>query len=108
MNLFSLSIKSAGAVFYYDNSYVPQGVGFIFSSLGIGEVLFVLLVALVLFGAERLPSLARTLGNAWNEMRRAADELVHSITDANVSPSSNHTVSDHRNQQTNEEEERKG
>lgn len=50
-------------------------MAFIFSSLGAGEIVLVLVVALLLFGAEKLPALARTLGRSLAEMRQAAEEL---------------------------------
>jgi TatA/E family protein of Tat protein translocase len=39
------------------------------------EMLVVLLVALVLFGPKKLPELARTMGRAISEFRRAQNEL---------------------------------
>lgn len=43
--------------------------------LGFGEVLVILVVALLVFGPERLPELARTLGKTMAELRRAMDEV---------------------------------
>ncbi len=54
-------------------------VGFIFNSLGAGEILLVLVVVLLFFGAERLPDIARTLGQAINKMRRAANDFSSEI-----------------------------
>jgi|GEM_PF-787651 len=64
-----------------------MSVGFIFDSLGAGEILVILGAALLLFGAERLPALARMLGRAMNEIRRATGDLTHIITDGDVAPS---------------------
>jgi len=45
------------------------------TSLGAGEILVVLIVALLLFGADKLPTLARSLGRSMEELRRAARDL---------------------------------
>lgn len=60
-------------------------MGFIFNSLGAGEILVVLVAGLLLFGAEKLPSLARALGRSLNEMRTAANDLSGAVFD-NESP----------------------
>lgn len=50
-------------------------------SLGAGEVGLILIMALLLFGSKRLPGIARQLGKALEEFRRAArqvsDEILH-------------------------------
>lgn len=42
--------------------------------LGAPELLVILLIALLLFGARRLPDLAKGLGGAISEFRKAANE----------------------------------
>ncbi|MBP7274899.1 MAG: twin-arginine translocase TatA/TatE family subunit [Kiritimatiellae bacterium] len=44
-------------------------------SVGGGEMLLIFAVALLLFGARRLPGLARQLGRAVEQFRRAAQEV---------------------------------
>lgn len=84
-------------------------VGFIFSSLGAGEILLVLVAALLLFGAERFPSMARALGQALSELRRTANELSSAIMDKDWVSSSDKNSSEQRNRRgTKEEGERKG
>jgi len=39
------------------------------------EILLILLVILVLFGADKLPELARSLGKGLNEVKKASDEI---------------------------------
>jgi len=48
-------------------------------SLGWPEILLIFLVLLVLFGAKRLPELARGLGKSLTEFRKAKDEFDHEI-----------------------------
>lgn len=43
-------------------------------NFGLGELLVVLLVILVLFGAKKLPDLARALGRSVNEFKKGRDE----------------------------------
>lgn len=49
--------------------------------LGFTEILFILLVALLLFGPRRLPELGRTLGRGLAEFRRASTDLRATIDD---------------------------
>lgn len=42
-------------------------------SLGSGELLIILVILLVLFGAGQLPKLARSIGQAARELRRAEE-----------------------------------
>jgi len=43
------------------------------------ELTFILLLALLIFGPKRLPSIGKTLGKAIGEFRRATSELARSI-----------------------------
>lgn len=43
------------------------------------EILIILLIVLILFGAKRLPELARGLGQSLNEFRKAKDEFDREI-----------------------------
>jgi len=44
--------------------------------IGAQELLLILLIVLVLFGAKRLPDLARGLGTALREFRKAAKDVL--------------------------------
>ena len=52
-----------------------------FFNLGPWEILLVLIVILVLFGAKRLPELARGLGLGINEFKDAVDSSKKEIMD---------------------------
>ena len=43
--------------------------------LGVGEMAFIFIVALLLFGPKKLPELGKTIGKAMTEFRRAQSEL---------------------------------
>jgi TatA/E family protein of Tat protein translocase len=46
-----------------------------FGPFGLGEVVFIGLLALVLFGPKRLPELARSVGGVMTALRRGTEEL---------------------------------
>jgi TatA/E family protein of Tat protein translocase len=48
-------------------------------SLGLSEIAFIILVALIIFGPKKLPEIGRTLGRGMAEFRRATDELKRTI-----------------------------
>lgn len=47
--------------------------------LGLPEILFILVLALLVFGPKRLPEMGRTVGKALGEFRKATTELKRSI-----------------------------
>ncbi len=48
---------------------------FILESLGATELIFILAIALIFFGPRKLPQLARSMGKAMSEFRRASDDF---------------------------------
>jgi sec-independent protein translocase protein TatA len=46
----------------------------LFETLGLGEILIILAVVLLLFGAKRLPEIARSLGRSSNEFKKGLKE----------------------------------
>lgn len=50
-----------------------------FGPLGVPELIFILVLALLIFGPKRLPEIGRTLGRAMGEFRRATTDLKRSI-----------------------------
>ena len=54
-------------------------------NLGTGELLIIFLVILLLFGAKRLPELARGLGKGINEFKDAVETGKKEILDAEKS-----------------------
>jgi len=60
---------------------VENNINLAFFNLGPWEILLILIVVLILFGAKRLPELARGLGLGINEFRDAVDSSKKEIID---------------------------
>ena len=58
-----------------------ENITLAFFNLGPWEILLILVVVLILFGAKRLPELARGLGQGINEFRDAVDSSKKEIID---------------------------
>lgn len=48
-------------------------------NIGPGELVVILIVALVLLGPDKLPEMARTLGKGMRELRRATEDLKDQV-----------------------------
>ena len=48
-------------------------------NLGTGEIIIILVVVLLLFGAKRIPELARGLGRGVNSFRKGLNEVTDQI-----------------------------
>lgn len=48
-------------------------------SLGVPEIIFILVLALLIFGPKRLPEIGRTVGKGLSEFRRASSEIQRTI-----------------------------
>lgn len=51
-----------------------------FFGIGGGEVILVLIVALIIWGPKRLPEIARTLGKTINMLKKSTYDLTSQIT----------------------------
>jgi sec-independent protein translocase protein TatA len=47
--------------------------------LGTGEIIVIILVILLLFGAKKIPELARSLGNSISEFKKGAKDIGNEI-----------------------------
>ena len=50
-----------------------------FGSIGMGELLIILLVALLVFGGKQLPEIARHLGRGYRQIQKAAKEAGNEV-----------------------------
>jgi sec-independent protein translocase protein TatA len=51
-----------------------------FGSIGVQEILLILLIVLLLFGAKKLPEVGRGLGKGIREFKKASRDLTDSIS----------------------------
>jgi len=66
----------------------PFGIG----NLGGPDLFIILLIVLVLFGAKKLPDLARSLGQSVNEFRKAREEIDRELRNPEAQPPGTATV----------------
>lgn len=50
-----------------------------FGSVGMPELLIIMIIALVIFGPRKLPELGRSLGRSLQEFKRASNELKSTL-----------------------------
>lgn len=53
-------------------------------NLGTGEIIIILVVVLLLFGARRIPELARSMGRGVNSFRQGLNEVSDQIKSADT------------------------
>ena len=54
-----------------------MGIG----SIGLPELMIILVIALIIFGPRKLPELGRSLGRSLSEFKRASNELKNTLDD---------------------------
>ncbi len=52
--------------------------------IGFGELVLVLVVALLVVGPDKLPGLARSIAKGYNQLRRAGSDIKRSVTDIDL------------------------
>ncbi|NLP37748.1 MAG: twin-arginine translocase TatA/TatE family subunit [Firmicutes bacterium] len=53
-----------------------------FSRLGLGELILILIAALLIFGPKKLPEIGKALGHGIREFKAATKELQNNLADA--------------------------
>ncbi|MBL0176827.1 MAG: twin-arginine translocase TatA/TatE family subunit [Ignavibacteria bacterium] len=51
-----------------------------FGNIGTGEIIIILVIILVFFGAKKIPELAQGLGKGMREFRKAAKDIQEDIS----------------------------
>lgn len=54
----------------------------LFFNIGGGEIFFILLIVVMLFGADKIPEIARGLGKGIRDVRNAANDIKHEINNS--------------------------
>ncbi|WP_282939449.1 twin-arginine translocase TatA/TatE family subunit [Paenibacillus sp. RC67] len=97
MNIDSIWVSEKGMVFHQNQS-VGQILGCIASlkngrntvtkggPMSISHILLIALVALVLFGPNKLPELGRALGKTMREFKKTANDLMGGLQDEEPQP----------------------
>ena len=52
-----------------------------FGTIGVPEMLIILVIALIIFGPRKLPELGRSLGKSLGEFKRASNDLRNTLED---------------------------
>jgi sec-independent protein translocase protein TatA len=58
-----------------------------FGQLGFGEILMIMVVILLLFGAKRIPEVAASFGKGIKEFKKNINDATREVTDETKSPS---------------------
>ena len=82
----TVSLTPIGGVFpetgaVRSSLFSPEGVPFMFGSIGMPELIVIFVIALIIFGPRKLPELGRSLGRSINEFKRASNELRNTLED---------------------------
>jgi sec-independent protein translocase protein TatA len=51
-----------------------------FFGIGFGEILFIIVIALIIFGPGRIPEIARTIGRMSRSLRKTTSDFTASLT----------------------------
>jgi sec-independent protein translocase protein TatA len=55
-----------------------------FGNLGFGELMIIMIIVLVLFGAKRVPEISASFGKGIREFKRNLNEVENAVTGAGV------------------------
>jgi len=66
--------------------------------LSMTEILVIIAVILILFGAKKIPELARSLGRASYEFKKAKEDLVKETRELQDAAADNAAAADQKNQ----------
>jgi sec-independent protein translocase protein TatA len=72
----------SGTEYIFDNSVFKLIGDKMFGNLGAGEIILILLVVLILFGAKKIPELAKGLGKGMSEFKKGLKDVEDKIKSA--------------------------
>lgn len=73
-------------------TYPERGRCAFFENIGFGELLLILIVALVIFGPQKLPELGKSLGQGIREFKKATQAITDEVTKVAVEETASHTA----------------
>jgi len=56
-----------------------QGSTYMFGSIGMPELIIIMVIALIIFGPRKLPELGKSLGRSLNEFKKASTDLQNTL-----------------------------
>src|SRR5690349_24632189 len=59
--------------------FVLEGRRLMFGSIGMPEMLIILIIALIIFGPRKLPEIGKSLGKSLAEFKKASNELRNTL-----------------------------
>ncbi len=65
-----------------------------FGNLGAGEIILILLVILILFGAKKIPELARGIGKGMSEFKKGLKDVEDEIKNSDTESKKTETKKD--------------
>ena len=71
-------------------------------SLGLTEILVIFVAILLLFGAKRIPEIARALGRASHEFKKAKDEIINETEELKYAAEKNAALEDQAGKKDND------
>ena len=69
-----------------------------FFDIGIGEILMILVVAVIIWGPRRIPEIGRTIGKALRTLKKASSDLTAELTKEIDSDKKDHSPQQKGNQ----------
>ena len=57
-----------------------------FGNLGFGELMVIMVIVLVLFGAKRVPEISASFGKGIREFKRNLNDIEHTVTSSVAAP----------------------
>ncbi len=69
-----------------------------FFDIGIGEILMILVVAVIIWGPRRIPEIGRTIGKVLRTLKKASSDLTAELTKEIDSDKKDHSTQQKGNQ----------
>ena len=78
LDLVTPQVAGTGCLGEWEYEFV-KGATAMFGSIGMPELIIILVIALIIFGPRKLPELGKSLGRSINEFKRASADLQNTL-----------------------------